>query len=99
MTATDIAMPALGGPRVLVVEADADSSASLTGLLRMKGFDAHEARTRADALALAREHRPGVVVLDLDLPDGDGCELIRRLREAADPPAVVVLTGYTAEGV
>ena len=36
-----------------------------------------------------------MVVLDLDLPDGDGCELIRRVRAVAEPPAVVVVTGHT----
>ncbi|MBX9584192.1 MAG: response regulator, partial [Gemmataceae bacterium] len=33
--------------------------------------------------------------LDLDLPDADGCDLIRRVRAAPRPPAVVVVTGHT----
>lgn len=99
MTATDIVMPALGGARILVAEGDPDTSATLTALLRMNGFDAREARTAEAALDAAAQTRPRVVLLDLDLPDLDGCELIRRVRRLPDPPAVVVVTGHTAAGV
>jgi DNA-binding response OmpR family regulator len=99
ITATDIAMPALGGRRVLVVESRADDAAALAAMLRLKGFDARTARTGADALAAAAAHPPQVVVLDLDLPDADGCELIRRLRARPDPPAVAVVTGHTGPAV
>ena len=95
LTATDIALPALGGARVLVVETGRDAAAALTGLLRLNGFDAHAVHTGAAALAAAADARPRVVVIDLDLPDADPCQVIRRLRAAADPPVVVVLTGHT----
>lgn len=99
MTATDIAKRPLGGARVLVAEGDPDDSATLTALLRLNGFDAREARTAADALRLTAETRPAVLVVDLDLPDCDRCELIRRARQLPHPPKVVVVTGHTAEGV
>lgn len=99
MTATDIVMPVLGGPRVLVAEADPDGSVALTAMLRLNGFDAREARTGAAALVAASQTCPRVLILDLDLPDLDGCELIRRVRRLPAPPAVVVVTGHTADGV
>lgn len=98
MTATDIAMPALG-PLVLVAEADEDGAVSLTAMLRLKGFDAREARTGTAVLAAAASTRPRVVIVSLDLPDVDGCELIRRVRRLPDPPQVVVVTGHTAHAV
>ncbi|HJZ58249.1 MAG TPA: response regulator [Gemmataceae bacterium] len=98
MTATDIAIPVLGGPRVLVAEGDPDSSVALTAMLRLKGFDAREARTGSAALAAVAKTRPHVLILDLDLPDVTGCELIRRVRRLSDPPAVVVVTGHTTDG-
>jgi DNA-binding response OmpR family regulator len=99
MTATDIAIPALGGPRVLVAETDPDSSVALTAMLRLQGFDAREARTGSAAIAAVVKIRPQVLILDLDLPDFDGCELIRHVRKEPDPPAVVVVTGHTTDGL
>jgi DNA-binding response OmpR family regulator len=99
MTATDIVKPVLGGARVLVVEGDADDSVALTAVLRLNGFDAREARTEKDAILAATETEPAVVVVDLDLPGGDGCGLIRRVRRVTKPPAVVVVTAHTAPGV
>jgi DNA-binding response OmpR family regulator len=98
MTATDLVKRPLGGARVLVAEGDADGSVALTVVLRLNGFDAREARTAEAALRATSETRPAVVVVDLDLPDGDGCALIRRVRRLPNPPAVVVVTGHAAEG-
>lgn len=96
MNATDLTMPVLGGDRVLVVDADEDSAAALTAVLRLNGFDAHAARTVAETLALLGNHTPHVTILDTDLPDTDWRKLARRLRSAATPPpALVVLTGDT----
>jgi DNA-binding response OmpR family regulator len=99
MTATDLVVRPLGGPRVLVAEGDPDDSAALTAVLRLNGFDAREARTAEAALAATAEIGPLVLVVDLDLPGGDGCELIRRVRRLPHAPAVVVITGHAAEGV
>lgn len=94
MTGTDIALPVLCGDRVLVVEDGEDAAAALTALLRLHGFDARSVRTGAGALAAATVSRPQVVLLDLGLPDADGCDVLRRLRALADPPEVVVVTGH-----
>jgi DNA-binding response OmpR family regulator len=99
MTATDIALPVLGGPRVVVAEGDADGSATLTAVLRLNGFDAREARSASAAMDAVRHNRPAVLLLDLDLPDADGCDLIRRVRRLPDAPAVVVVTAHTAPAV
>jgi DNA-binding response OmpR family regulator len=99
MTATDLAKRPLGGARVLVAAGDPDDCASLTAVLRLNGFDATEARTAADVLRAAAETRPAVLVVDLDLPDGDGCTLIRSARKLPSPPAVVVVTGHTGQGI
>jgi DNA-binding response OmpR family regulator len=99
MTATDLVKRPLGGARVLVAEGDADGSAALTAVLRLNGFDAREARTAGAALKATFETRPAVLVVDLDMPDGDGCALIRRARRLPDPPAVVVVTGHATESV
>lgn len=52
-------------------------------LLRIAGFETLESATGAEALRLALEHAPDVILMDLRLPDIDGAEVTRRL--AADP--------------
>lgn len=97
MTATDLAMPVLGGGRILVVEDGEDAAASLAALLRLHGFDTHTARTGTQAVALAAALGPQVMIVDLGLPDVNGVEVIRRCRAAADAPAMVVVSGYGDE--
>lgn len=94
MTATDFAMRPLSGPRVIVLDADSDGSASLAGMLRLSGFDADEAHTVRDAVRLVAATRPRAVLMDLSL-DSDPLRLIRQLRSTPGGPAVVVVTGDT----
>lgn len=82
--------------RVLVVDDSEDARDSLALLLQLIG---HEVRKAADgrvALALAPEFRPDVVLLDIDLPDMDGYEVARLLRQQAQSSGVVLVavTGF-----
>ena len=79
----------------MVVEAGEESAATMTALLRMYGYDARAARTGRDALAAVDQTHPAVVLIDLDLPDADGCEVIRRIRSRAAAPEVIVVTAHT----
>ena len=64
------------------------------GMLEAAGFTVAEAATGAEATETARTVRPGLVLLDIGLPDFDGFEVARRLAAApaGDPAPVVVLT-------
>jgi DNA-binding response OmpR family regulator len=86
----------VGDRRALVVEDDADIRALLTELLSQSGFDVAEAPDGATALRLVTEHDPDLVTLDLNLPDLDGIEVCRRLREQTDA-YVVMLTARPDE--
>jgi DNA-binding response OmpR family regulator len=85
MTAT--AATGTGALRVLVVEDDPAIADSLVRGLRQVGYDADGVSTARAALT-----RPpsDVVLLDLGLPDMDGVELCRRLRQRSDPAIIVV---------
>jgi two-component system, OmpR family, KDP operon response regulator KdpE len=84
-----------GRARVLIVE---DEPALLRALridLRARGYEVQTAATGRDALALARQRPPDVVLLDLGLPDGDGTAVITKLRGWSQAP-VIVLSGRTS---
>jgi DNA-binding response OmpR family regulator len=95
VTATDLAMPVLGGHPVLVVDADEDTAAAQTAVLRLHGFDAQTARTAQEANTAILLFRPRVVVTAFTLPDADGTAVARHARQQPDPPAVVMLSGRT----
>jgi CheY-like chemotaxis protein/two-component sensor histidine kinase len=73
----------LAGPvrrRVLVVDDNVDAALTLQALLQELGHQVDVAHEASAALALARERRPEVVLLDLSMPGMDGVELARALR-------------------
>jgi DNA-binding response OmpR family regulator len=67
-------------PVVLVAEDDEDILVLVTTRLRRDGFEVVAARDGAEALALAREHRPAVAVLDIGMPSVDGLEVLAQIR-------------------
>jgi two-component system OmpR family response regulator len=80
------------GERLLVVDDEGDIADLLTTGLRFVGFDVRAANTGAEALAVAAEFRPHLLVLDVMLPDIDGFELCRQIRRDRGPVGVVFLT-------
>jgi two-component system, OmpR family, KDP operon response regulator KdpE len=77
-------------PLLLVVEDEIPMRRFLRVSLASHGFRVLEAATAREALALASGHNPDLVILDLGLPDGDGLELTRNLREWSAAPIIVV---------
>jgi len=83
-------MNAGGEPLVLVVEDDAQVRRFLRAALASHAFRLVEAGTVREAEQLATSHNPDVYLLDLGLPDGDGVDLARRLREWTRAPIIVL---------
>lgn len=85
---------------VLIVDDNALNLKLARDVLRHAGLETLESSTGGDALALAAEHLPDVILLDIRLPDLDGTEVLARLR-AADATAaipVVALTSFAMKG-
>jgi two-component system KDP operon response regulator KdpE len=76
--------------KVLVVEDDREIRGLLLSVLAVEGFEARSAVSLSEAQALLQHDPPDLVILDLGLPDGDGADLLRRVRSAASPPVVIV---------
>lgn len=85
------------GSQILIVEDDAQIRRFVRLTLEAEGHTVHEAETYQRGLIEAGTRRPDLVVLDLGLPDGDGVELIRELRQWSAIP-VIVLSARSAEG-
>jgi len=81
---------------VLVVDDNRDAAESLAMLLRTTGADVHVAHDGPAALEEFELREPHVVLLDIGMPDMDGYEVARRLREISNPQrvAIVALTGW-----
>jgi two-component system, OmpR family, KDP operon response regulator KdpE len=77
-------------PRVLVVDDEPQIVRALKVVLREAGFEAIAAETASEALDLAAVRLPDAAIVDLVLPDGDGVEVTRRLREWSEMPILVL---------
>lgn len=81
--------------RVLIVEDDEAIAEVVQRILRIDGYKTEIASDGVAGLALAASFDPDIVILDLGLPQIDGTEVARRLREAGDVP-ILVLTARDA---
>lgn len=82
--------------RVLVVDDEQSLADVLASMLRFEGWDARTAGDGATAIAVSRDFAPDAVVLDVMLPDIDGFEVLRRLREQNPGVCVLFLTARDA---
>ncbi len=76
--------------RVLVVEDDREIRAAVQATLAVEGFEVQTAVSLSEASALLRHDLPDVLVLDLGLPDGDGVDLVREVRQQHALPILIV---------
>lgn len=84
---------------ILIVDDNADNANSLSMMLDMMGHETATANDGLEALALAESFLPEVCLLDIGMPNLDGYELARRLRQRpwADKTLLVALTGWGQE--
>ena len=81
--------------KILVVDDDTTNRKLLVALLGFEGYEMLQASDGAEALRVAREHHPRLVISDILMPTMDGYEFVRRLREAPELAATAVIF-YTA---
>jgi CheY-like chemotaxis protein/anti-sigma regulatory factor (Ser/Thr protein kinase) len=81
---------------VVVIEDNRDSAAMLALSLESRGFVASVANNGPDGLALVLERRPPIILCDIGLPEMDGLEVCRRVRQLAlgYRPVMIALTGW-----
>jgi two-component system cell cycle response regulator DivK len=79
------------GERILVVEDNAKNMKLFRDVLVATGYRTLEATTGSEAVDLASEHTPDLVLMDIQLPDLDGVQALRRLREDPRTASIPVL--------
>ena len=86
--------------KILVVEDTEDNRQILRDLLGMAGYDMVEAHDGAEGVAKAAEHKPDLILMDIQMPVMDGYEATRRIK--ADPALksipIVAVTSYALSG-
>jgi len=90
----------MAGERILVVEDNEKNMKLFRDVLVATGFQALEATTGLDAVSVATEHVPDLVLMDIQLPDIDGVEALARLRgdERTASIPVLALTAQAMHG-
>ena len=90
----------MAGESVLVVEDNEKNMKLVRDILQAMGYNPLEASSGEEALALAGENDPSLVLMDIQLPDIDGAEALRRLRsdERTTGIPVVALTAQAMQG-
>jgi two-component system KDP operon response regulator KdpE len=83
-------------PRILLVDDERSIQRAVALLLRARGYDVEVAGTGTEALRAVSDRAPDLIVLDLGLPDIEGTEVCRRVRETLQTP-IIVLSARGAE--
>jgi two-component system KDP operon response regulator KdpE len=86
-------------PTVLAVDDEHSILRLLEITLRSQGFTVVSAKTGADALVQAATARPDLVLLDLGLPDAEGIDVLRRIREWSSVPVIIVSARRSEEEI
>ncbi|MBX3482925.1 response regulator transcription factor [Phenylobacterium sp.] len=77
---------------LLIVDDDQDLRGAIAEQLEAENFQTVEAATAGDGIRMAREEKPDLILLDVDLPDMDGREACKRMREDGVQTPVIMLT-------
>jgi two-component system, NtrC family, response regulator AtoC len=85
-------MPA-AGDKILVVDDESFIRMALGEALRSWNYKSVEAATVKDALKVFAEEDPGLVLLDIDLPDGNGLDVLKQIKEQNPETIVIMITG------
>ena len=90
----------MADPTVLIIEDNEQNIYLATFLLKNSGYQVVQARSGEEGLTQSQKARPDLILLDIQLPEMDGYEVVRRLKilpETADIP-VVAVTSYAMAG-
>lgn len=86
-------MSANTGTKLLIIDDDVHLSESLAEVLEMEGYECTQAPTAKDGIAAALKHNPKVVIMDIQLPDSSGFQILQTLRKHSREVILIMMTG------
>lgn len=84
----------MAGPTILIVDDDPNISGLIGDRLELEGYRVLKAGTAREGIEMVRTGRPTAVLLDMMLPDGDGIEVLRTLRDGGNDIDILMLTAH-----
>ena len=82
---------------ILIIEDDGAIAVGLSDTLHGEGYDVHVAKTGTEALKFIAKEEPALIVLDLNLPDMDGLDILSHLRQGGHLYPVLILSARSLE--
>jgi DNA-binding response OmpR family regulator len=82
---------------LLIVDDDQDLRGAIAEQLQAENFHTVEAATAGDGVRMAREQKPDLILLDVDLPDFDGREACKRMKQDGVTAPIIMLTAANAD--
>ena len=95
-------MVAILSPTVLVAEDSVDTLRMLSRALQLKGYRVIEAKNGREAVDLTREYRPSLIIVDLNMPELDGLETVKSVRQmegTVEHVPIVAITAFDVYGM
>ncbi len=84
-------------PRILLVDDEPDYVDTISNWLRSKGYDVLASHNGTEALALIKTQPIDIVFLDLRMPNSDGIQTLKRIREINKELPVILVTAYAED--
>jgi DNA-binding NtrC family response regulator len=79
--------------KILIVDDEQEVAELLDELLTQLGYETAKAYTKNQAATTLKEFKPGIVLLDIRLPDGDGIEFLKEIKATQPQTEVIMITG------
>jgi DNA-binding response OmpR family regulator len=84
----------MNNEKILIIDDEPSTPEVIEILLKPEGFQILKAYSGADGIRIASEEHPDLILLDIMMPDIDGFEVLKKIREKSIPTRVIIVTGY-----